>query len=142
MGDAEEIKVVIKEWISLDDENRELQKQQKILRDKKVMLSQRILEFMRENQVDNFNLEGGSTGTIARTVRQSKPPLKRQIVRTQVLLQFADQPQRVAEVLRAIEGIPEGVKVEGSKSHNQFFQIASIEPMRPFHRHQLLPHID
>jgi len=104
MGDAEEIKVVIKEWISLDDENRELQKQQKILRDKKVMLSQRILEFMRENQVDNFNLEGGSTGTIARTIRQSKPPLKRQIVRTQLLLQFADQPQRVAEVLRAIEG--------------------------------------
>jgi hypothetical protein len=105
MGDAEEIKLVIKEWISLDDENRELQKQQKILRDKKIMLSQRILEFMRENQVDNFNLEGGSTGTIARTIRQSKPPLKRQIVRTQLLLQFADQPQRVAEVLRAIEGI-------------------------------------
>jgi len=105
MGDAEEIKVVIKEWISLDDENRELQKQQKILRDKKVMLSQRILEFMRENQVDNFNLEGESTGTIARTIRQSKPPLKRQIVRTQLLLQFADQPQRVAEVLRAIEGV-------------------------------------
>lgn len=105
MGDAEEIKLVIKEWISLDDENRELQKQQKILRDKKVMLSQRILEFMRENQVDNFNLEGGSTGTIARTIRQSKPPLKRQIVRTQLLLQFADQPQRVAEVLRAIEGV-------------------------------------
>ena len=105
MGDAEEIKLVIKEWISLDDENRELQKQQKILRDKKIMLSQRILEFMRENQVDNFNLEGGSTGTIARTIRQSKPPLKRQIVRTQLLLQFADQPQRVAEVLRAIEGV-------------------------------------
>jgi len=105
MGDAEEIKLVIKEWISLDDENRELQKQQKILRDKKVMLSQRILEFMRENQVDNFNLEGESTGTIARTIRQSKPPLKRQIVRTQLLLQFADQPQRVAEVLRAIEGV-------------------------------------
>lgn len=105
MGDAEEIKLVIKEWISLDDENRELQKQQKILRDKKLMLSQRILEFMRENQVDNFNLEGGSTGTIARTIRQSKPPLKRQIVRTQLLLQFADQPQRVAEVLRAIEGV-------------------------------------
>jgi hypothetical protein len=105
MGDAEEIKLVIKEWISLDDENRELQKQQKILRDKKIMLSQRILEFMRENQVDNFNLEGESTGTIARTIRQSKPPLKRQIVRTQLLLQFADQPQRVAEVLRAIEGV-------------------------------------
>ena len=26
----------------------------------------------------------------------------------QLLLQFADQPQRVAEALRAIEGIPQG----------------------------------
>jgi hypothetical protein len=110
MGDAEEIKLIIKEWISFDDEVRELQKQQKVLRDKKILLSQKILEFMRENQVDNFNLEGNSSGTIARTVRQSKPPLKRQIVRTQLLLQFADQPQRVAEVLRAIEGIPEGAE--------------------------------
>jgi len=65
---------------------------------------------MRDNKVDNFNLEGGGAGTIARSVRQSKPPLKRQIVRTQLLLQFADQPQRVAEVLRAIEGIPEGAE--------------------------------
>jgi len=110
MGDAEEIKLIIKEWISFDDQVRELQKQQKILRDQKLMLSQKILEFMRENQVDNFNLEGNSSGTIARTVRQSKPPLKRQIVRTQLLLQFADQPQRVAEVLRAIEGVPEGAE--------------------------------
>jgi hypothetical protein len=110
MGDAEEIKAIIKEWIGLDDQNRELQKQQKFLREQKVLLSQKILEFMRENQVDNFNLEGGGTGTLARTVRQSKPPLKRQIVRTQLLLQFADQPQRVAEVLRAIEGIAEGAE--------------------------------
>ena len=106
--DPEEIKGVIREWITFDDQARELQKQQKILRDKKIELSQKILEFMRENQVDNFNLEGGSAGTIARSVRQTKPPLKRQIVRKQLLLQFADQPQRVAEVLRAIEGVPEG----------------------------------
>jgi len=110
MGDSEEIKAVIKEWIGLDDRNRELQKQQKFIREQKILLSQKILEFMRENQVDNFNLEGGGTGTLARTVRQSKPPLKRQIVRTQLLLQFADQPQRVAEVLRAIEGIAEGAE--------------------------------
>ena len=108
--DAEEIKSIIKQWISLDDQARDLQKQQKVLNDQKVLLSQHILEFMRENQVDNFNLEGSSAGTIARSVRQSKPPLKRQLVRTQLLLQFADQPQRVAEVLRAIEGIPEGAE--------------------------------
>ena len=41
-------------------------------------------------------------------MRTSRPPLRREIIRTQLLLQFADQPQRVAEALRAIEGIPEG----------------------------------
>jgi len=48
-------------------------------------------------------------GTISRTMRTSRPPLRRELIRTQLLLQFADQPQRVAEVLRSIEGIPEGV---------------------------------
>jgi hypothetical protein len=47
-------------------------------------------------------------GTLSRSVRTSKPPLKRQQIRTQLLLQFSDQPQRVAEALRAIEGVHEG----------------------------------
>jgi hypothetical protein len=63
---------------------------------------------MRDNQVDNFTLEGNGLGTISRTIRTSRPPLRRELIRTQLLLQFADQPQRVAEALRAIEGIPEG----------------------------------
>jgi hypothetical protein len=70
--------------------------------------SGKILEFMRDNQVDNFALEGTGVGNISRSVRTSRPALKRNVIRTQLLLQFADQPQRVAEVLRAIEGIPEG----------------------------------
>jgi hypothetical protein len=41
-------------------------------------------------------------------MRTSRPPLRRDLIRTQLLLQFSDQPQRVAEALRAIEGIPEG----------------------------------
>lgn len=52
----------------------------------------------------------GGVGTIARQQRTTRPPLRRDAVRTQLLLQFADQPQRVAEALRAIEGIPEGAE--------------------------------
>jgi len=63
---------------------------------------------MRANSVDNFALEGSGIGNITRSVRTTRPPLKRNVIRTQLLLQFADQPQRVAEVLRNIEGIPEG----------------------------------
>jgi hypothetical protein len=108
MANPEEIKDIIREWISLDDQGRNLVQQQKNIRDKKTVLSEKILGFMRDNQVDNFSLEGNGLGTLSRSIRTSRPPLRRQIIRTQLLLQFADQPQRVAEALRAIEGIPEG----------------------------------
>jgi seryl-tRNA synthetase len=109
MGDAETVREVIRQWVALDDEGRTLQTRQKELRTQKNQLSEQILSFMRDNQVDNFAIEGNGLGTISRTMRTSRPPLRRELIRTQLLLQFADQPQRVAEVLRSIEGIPEGV---------------------------------
>ena len=102
---ADEIKDVIRSWVSLDDECRQLQARQKEIRDEKAKLSSSILTFMKSNEVDNFSLEGNGLGTISRTVRTSRPPLRRAQIRTQLLLQFSDQPQRVAEALRAIEGI-------------------------------------
>jgi hypothetical protein len=108
MANTEEVKNVIRSWVALDDESRQIQIRQKEIRDKKAELSATILDFMRSNEVDNFSLEGNGLGTISRTVRTSRPPLRRNVIRTQLLLQFSDQPQRVAEALRAIEGIPEG----------------------------------
>jgi hypothetical protein len=110
MEDAAEIKQIIRNWVSLDDEARKLQQQQKAIREQKAKLSEQILGFMRDNHVDNFNLEGNGLGTISRSMRTSRPPLRREFIRTQLLLQFADQPQRVAEVLRTIEGVSEGAE--------------------------------
>ena len=104
------VKNSLREWVSLDDQERELRRQIKELKDRKNQISSDILSFMRDNQVDNFSLEGNGIGNISRSVRTSRPPLRRDLIRTQLLLQFADQPQRVAEVLRAIEGIPEGAE--------------------------------
>ena len=110
MEDAAEIKQIIRNWVSLDDEARKLQQQQKAIREQKAKLSEQILGFMRDNHVDNFNLEGNGLGTISRSMRTSRTPLRREFIRTQLLLQFADQPQRVAEVLRTIEGVSEGAE--------------------------------
>lgn len=110
MEDTTEIKQIIRNWVSLDDEARKLQQQQKAIRDQKAKLSEQILGFMRDNHVDNFNLEGNGLGTISRSMRTSRPPLRREFIRTQLLLQFADQPQRVAEVLRTIEGVSENAE--------------------------------
>jgi seryl-tRNA synthetase len=100
------VKTALREWIALDDEARKLAARAKEIREEKQKLSGVVLEFMRENDVDDFKLEN-TGGTISRSVRTVKPALKRSTIRTQLLLEFADQPQRVSQVLRAIEGIPE-----------------------------------
>jgi len=104
---AEEIKETLRQWIAADDEIRMLQAQIKSIRERKNMYGAKVLEFMRGQQLDNFVIEGAG-GTIARQQRTVRPPLRRNAIRTQLLLQFADQPHRVAEALRAIEGIQEG----------------------------------
>jgi hypothetical protein len=105
MGDNQEIKTIIRNWVVLDDESRQLAQRQKAIRDEKARISDTILSFMRDNQVDNFAIEG--KGGLSRSVRSSRPALRRDTIRTQLLLQFADEPQRVAEVMKAIEGTPE-----------------------------------
>ena len=102
------VKEALKQWISLDDELRGLQKRAKDIRTEKQSLGEVVLAFMRENDVDDFKLEGSSAGTISRSTRTIKPGIKRNTIRTQLLLHFSDQPQKVSEALRAIEGIPEG----------------------------------
>ena len=88
--------------------SRQLQAEIKNIRTQKADLSGAVLSFMRDNQIDDIALEGSGVGNIRRSVRTSRPPLRRNYIRTQLLLQFADQPQRVAEALRSIEGIPDG----------------------------------
>jgi DnaJ-domain-containing protein 1 len=105
--ETNQVRETLKSWISLDDEERTLRQQIAIIKQKKASLSSSILEFMRNNEVDNFSLEGNGAGNISRSVRTSRPPLKRAQLRTQLLLHFAEQPQKVAEFLRQIEGVPD-----------------------------------
>ncbi len=104
---ATQVRDHLREWIAADDQIRILQNQIREIRERKVALSGQILEFMRGQNLDNFVIDGPG-GTIARQQRTVRPPLRRSAIRTQLLLQFADQPQRVAEALRAIEGVQEG----------------------------------
>ena len=94
----------------MDDEIRQLKLRIKTISEEKVKLGATVLTFMRENEVDDFKLEGMSGGSISRQVRTIKPAIKRNTIRTQLLLHFSDQPQKVSEALRAIEGIPEDVE--------------------------------
>jgi len=103
-----QVKDTLKTWISLDDQERQLRNQIKALHTQKAELSSNILGFMRDNGLDNFPLEGNGVGNITRSVRTSRPPLRRSELRTRLLMTFADEHQKVAEFLRSIEGIQEG----------------------------------
>lgn len=106
---ANQIRDTLRQWIAMDDQIRVLQSQIRTIREQKNAMSGQILEFMRGQNLDNFVIDGPG-GTIARQQRTVRPALRRETIRTQLLLQFADQPHRVAEALRAIEGIPEGAE--------------------------------
>ena len=103
---AEHVRDTLRSWIGIDDQIRGLQSQIKALRDQKAQLGGQVMEFMRNQDLDQFVLEGGG-GTIARQQRTTRARPNKQVVRTQVALLLADQPQRMAEVLRTIEGLPE-----------------------------------
>ena len=102
---ADEIRDVLRQWIGIDDEIRTLLAQAKTLRERKVQLGQQVTQFMREQNLDQFVVEGGG-GTIARQQRTVRARPNKQVVRTQIALLLADDPQRMAEVLRTIEGLP------------------------------------
>jgi hypothetical protein len=106
--DAAPVKEALKTWLSLDDEIRTLQDRIKAVREEKQRHADTVLKFMRENEVDDFKLEGMTSGSISRSIRTYKPGIKRNTIRTQLLIHFGDQPGKVSEALRAIEGIPEG----------------------------------
>lgn len=102
---ADEVRDVLRQWIAADDEIRALQAQIKTLRERKTQLGTQVTEFMRGQNLDQFVLEGGG-GTIARQQRTVRARPNKQVVRTQIALLLADDPHRMAEVLRTIEGLP------------------------------------
>jgi hypothetical protein len=105
MDDPTAVREVLRSWIALDDEARVLQAQLKELRSRKLALSQQVMEFMRGQNLDQFVLEGGG-GTIARQQRTVRARPSKQVVRTQIAILLADDPQRMTEVLRTMEGLP------------------------------------
>lgn len=102
---ADQIRDMLRQWIGVDDEIRALQAQIKTLRERKNQLGGQVTEFMRGQNLDQFVLEGGG-GTIARQQRTIRARPNKQVVRTQLALLLADDPTRMAEVLRTIEGLP------------------------------------
>ena len=50
----------IKEWIDIDNSVREVQKEMKEKRERKKQLSLLLVDIMKDNEIDSFDINGGS----------------------------------------------------------------------------------
>lgn len=113
---AEEFRQNLKALIDLDDEARRIQTRLKEIRDAKQGPSEFILRYMRDNQLDDLRVEGQTGSVFSRQVRTIKPAIKRNTIHTQILLHLADDHDRARQIIRAIEGIPEGGDADGGST--------------------------
>jgi len=56
----EELVLLVRKWITLDNEIKTLQKEQKKRRETKKEVSIQLMEFMKEHDVDTFDLKDGN----------------------------------------------------------------------------------
>jgi len=82
----EELIKNVRKWISLDNEIRTLQKEQKKRRDKKKEVSESLIEFMKENEVDCFEIKDGHLSYVKQSVK--KPITKKSLL--EILSKFYD----------------------------------------------------
>ncbi len=79
MATKEELIQNIKSWMTIDSEMKELQKQMKIRRAEKKKLADSLVEIMKENEIDCFDLSEGKllyTKTKVKTALSKKHIMK------------------------------------------------------------------
>ena len=72
----EELLNNVRNWITIDNEIRTLQKEQKIRREKKKAISENLIEFMKNNEIDCFEIKDGNLSYVKRNV---KKPINKKI---------------------------------------------------------------
>lgn len=66
----EELLKNVRNWITIDNEIRTLQKEQKIRREKKKAISENLIEFMKNNEIDCFEIKDGNLSYVKRNVKK------------------------------------------------------------------------
>ena len=85
----------IKQWLQMDDEIKQLQKQIKERRNIKKQLTQNLVTIMKDNSIDCFDITGGK---LLYTQNKSKTPLSKKHLITSIT-EFFDGDQQMIKKL-------------------------------------------
>lgn len=78
MSSQEEIIKTIREWITIDNDIRNINKELRTRKDKLKKASQNLMKMMKENEIDEFDIKGGKLVYSQTTVK--KPITKKNLI--------------------------------------------------------------
>jgi len=95
METKEQLVNSIKEWVRIDNEIRALQKQLKLHKESKTKISGDLIDVMRKNEIDCFDIKNGQ---IIYSKRSVKKPITKKIL-LNILTNYFDGNQKKANEL-------------------------------------------
>ena len=99
METKEELVTNIKEWIKMDTEINKLQQEIKDRKNKKKQLSEELMKVMKKNEIDCFDIKGGSL--VYKQSKVKKPINAKSLIST-LQTYFASTPAKAEEVTKFI----------------------------------------
>jgi coenzyme F420-reducing hydrogenase alpha subunit len=91
---------MVNEWVDLDDVETNAKKELKNLRDRKKLLGQQILHYIKSNNIHTVNIPGG---TLKYCVSKRKPSIKKDTIRENLLQSHAlKDPRAIDSVMEYI----------------------------------------
>jgi hypothetical protein len=99
METKEELVTNIKEWIKIDTEILQLQNEIKSRKNKKKQLSESLMEVMKKNEIDCFDINGGSLVYKKNTI---KKPINSKTLISTLKTYFEKTPAKAEELTKFI----------------------------------------
>jgi hypothetical protein len=89
--DKQQLKQTIKEWVKLDEDVAELKSKIKIMNQRKKEMSLRLLEIMKEQKIDAFDLN--NEGKLVRQMKKTKQPINKKQLNTSLTKYYENEKE-------------------------------------------------
>lgn len=97
--ETDDLKRFIRDWVKIDNEIRHLQKEQNIRKIEKKILNKRLMEIMKNNHIDNIDLNDGE---IIYKTKNVKKPITQKVLLNILSLYFEGDTEKIDELNKYI----------------------------------------